>query len=412
LNAFHHQGTTHFEVVSEITDILETKKRMGEEVVQFCMRDDAKRYGETFQNNNFDQGNCPREDWLPSLAAIDQPGHKVLLTIGTDTGADIAAFMNVFLPKTGITPDAWFRSLRSHLKDPATQSLCGECNACKKTFAISPSLKNIDNQITIIATDIHCDNLRIIQENLFSFPSVQANAFNVSFYSICAGFGYSSGWARNSAGYLSAQRCSFGDHSCDVQKTEHLAHDSADLITLPALSIDFLMEMYLKDVTARLKKSSSEYSSYRRLYHFYYNDSAARPYQPLVDLLMINGNGRDMQILEQSEGLLRGRSVRAVVFRHHGGLEGTKRLLEQFGYACYFEGQGRLWRFTGKNCWHATFETGFLGTARVFCVRREDVWFDDVQPFVAPVPRPPPKPLPKTSNSIHSINSHRIPSAR
>ena len=107
---------------------------------------------------------------------------------------------------------------------------------------------------------------------------------------------------------------------------------------------------------------------------------------PYIDILQIDSEGSDALIIRGAKGLLAQQRIRLLRFEYHEVppwntllLKDTIADLHAMQYACYFEGQGRLWPISGT-CWNDRYE--FHQWSNVACFAVRDSWLQAMASFV------------------------------
>jgi hypothetical protein len=333
-----------------------------------------------------DGSGCPREDWLLEMAKDDALSNKLFINVGVNKGYNFAIWMNVFNPKTKVTPMRWYQELhKNHL---TTEKLCGVCEDCKETF--ESNQLSVATHLTMLGIDLNCENLEGIQKALRGIYE-QNDAEHVTTFTSCVG-------VSDHSGSMNMRLCPFGYETCALDRSYKYPTKE---VTVPITTMTDLTEIFLSHIhqhyenpndspfsSTHLNPSSPSFDLMihsHNLSHYFF--ATGKNYHPLIDILMIDTEGNDYLVIKGSTKLLQTRNIRVLIFEYHGfppwnklKLEDLKDELDGYGYDCYFQGIGRLWKITGKNCWSNLYE--FHNWSNVMCVRRDDVWYHSLQRFV------------------------------
>lgn len=317
-----------------------------------------------FTATRLDNSQCPREDWLALMAAADPSSDKILMNVGFNKGYNFAVWMNVFMPWTNVTSAVWLDHICP--KEADRVDCCGVCNDCKAEFpAVSTALR-VQQQLTFIGVELNARNIDKVGTTMSKLLQERApSGVRLFTYRTAVSDG---------PGNLTISSCPFGEEGCSI--TQHMSR-SPGRTSVAMDSIDNLMTRFRSEQPAYLlehhhEKLASTTDSNRKRY--------------LIDLLMIDVEGNDPLALRGCQQLLEQKNIRAVIFEYHfklpwGGIAlGTVSSgLEQQGFDCYFQGQGRLWPITA-GCWSGRYEVHKW--SNVMCLQRGDSWHAAVQPLV------------------------------
>jgi hypothetical protein len=391
---FLASGHSHKENVTHGFHLKHTsaKQLPKDEILQrspSCPSDEGAVIAKRFIDSKRDWSQCPQEDWLVASANADPYSDKVLINIGVNKGYNLAIWLNIFLPFLNITSDTWYKSLMKVTRSPKGPAKCGICGDCGTVFQnISSELYKLElshqfgsqrsmkhRHVHMIGVDLNCNNVATIQQVLHDLPSLQNSQSFLSIYTACLGLS-------NVTSTIITPGCPFGDETCKIPKDSPTSG-----IELPLTTMDFFLERFLH---TQFTPPSASTSSGINPYRHYFRNSSTKSYHPLVDILMIDTEGFDYLVIQGSLKLLKARSVRMLVFEYHYlepwknfKLEDTKNQLDSYGYDCYFQGQGRLWKITGEGCWHSLYE--FYFWSNVMCILREDIWWKVIQSMIVKV---------------------------
>jgi hypothetical protein len=389
----HHLENDTFQQIS-----LKFPKRLPEDKITLeskeCDAAKAKTFAEQFYHELVrDHSYCPKEDWLTAMASADPDSNKLMMNIGMNKGYNLAVWANVFQPHLQITPRLWYEHLLT--VKPVPEQTCGICDDCNQTFASSPisssnyPLLKSNAKLTLIGADLNCANVEGV-EKVFLDISSKRNTSSVSLFTACAGLS-------NASSSVIITQCPFGYEQCGINVTYEGETLSTKQVEVPITTVDELMKSFLTKILreSQPRKTASDlYSKENNNFrtrsikrYFQISQTKPYPYHPLIDILLIDTEGNDYLVIKGAQKLIQARSIRVIVFEYHFKLpwgemklENAVKEMDEFGYECYFQGFGRLWKLTGRNCWHATYE--FHKWSNVMCVRREDIWFETLQPFV------------------------------
>ena len=328
---------------------------------------------------NRDMSNCPREDWLLAMAETDPFNDKVFVNVGANKGYNLAVWLNNFKPRLSITPMKWHEALMNVNTRRIVD--CGVCKDCEATFTISPeanpTLYSSQSHLTMFAVDLNCENIQLIQQ----IPSILTtlDGTYTSIYTSCAG-------VSDVASRITMTKCPIGHERC------HLSHDTTNSIhitgkvSLPIVTLTELIRIFHEKLQ---HKQGSHH-------HHHLHDHSLTPtttdteYKPFIDILMIDTEGNDYLVLKGAHELFQYHQIRVVIFEYHQLLPWKDQLLEEcikemeyFGFDCYFQGQGRLWKISGEDCWQSNYE--FHDWSNVMCVYKQDIWYETIQSFVMKV---------------------------
>jgi hypothetical protein len=371
-----------------------------------CDFNDTERFATKFVTLGNDNTGCPREDWIEAMAGSDPFSSKVFINIGVNKGYNFAIWLNNFLPFLDVTAKAWHQSLMNFVHSKKQWQTCGVCNDCTTEFHHissklndSASFVKANSHIHMLGVDLNCQNFPVIYNILSSLPTLQNQDF-ASFYTLCAGLSDKP----SSTGRIAP--CQLGEEVCHLGRK---LSDEIPLTTVDELVHEFLFQYFnsseLPPAEHHHRSTDSqtnhllpghnnynfnlsthphyEHDPFRHFFHI----SSTKPYQPIVDILMIDTEGYDYLVVQGARQLLQSRNVRILIFEYHQSgvwrsyqLEDLKNQLFSYGYDCYYQGQGRLWKLTGKHCWSGKYE--FHNWSNVMCVRREDIWYEVIQSMV------------------------------
>jgi hypothetical protein len=387
----HHLQNDSFQQIS----MKFPNKRLPEEKITLeskeCDAAKQKAFAEQFYHELVrDHSYCPKEDWLTAMATADPDSNKLMVNIGMNKGYNLAVWANVFQPHLQITPRVWYEHLLT--VKPIPEQTCGICDDCNQTFASSSSslLLKSNAKLTLLGADLNCANVEGV-EKVFLDISSKRNTSGLSLFTACAGLS-------NATSSVIITQCPFGYEQCGINVTYEGETLSTKQVEVPITTVDELMKSFLTKIlreSQQRKTTSSRYSRENNLFRTraikrYFQSSLTTkpsPYHPLIDILLIDTEGNDYLVLQGTQKLIQTRSIRVIVFEYHWKLpwgeiklENAVKEMDEFGYECYFQGFGRLWKLTGRDCWHQTYE--FYKWSNVMCVRREDIWFETLQQFI------------------------------
>jgi hypothetical protein len=372
-----------------------------------CDVNNTAKFADKFLSLGADNGGCPREDWIEAMAGSDPFSSKVFINIGVNKGYNFAIWLNNFLPFLQITANAWYKSLLKFVQSKKHWQTCGVCSDCGTEFHHissklndSASFVKANSHIHMLGVDLNCQNFPVIHNILGSLPTLQNQDF-ASFYTLCAGLSDKP----TSKGNISP--CQLGEEVCHLGRK---LSAEIPLTTVDELVHEFLFQHFNNSQLPPAQhhhhqSPDSQLETHHSLtgpYNFnlsthphfehdpfrhYFHISSTKPYQPLVDILMIDTEGYDYLVIQGARQLLQSRNVRILIFEYHQSgvwrnylLEDLKNQLLSYGYDCYYQGQGRLWKISGKGCWSERYE--FHNWSNVMCVRREDIWYEVIQSMV------------------------------
>lgn len=431
--ATRREALRHYPIL-DTTEVFDASKVSRKKVLppflpgSTCVPADAKRLSTAFMVSGYDKSNCPKEDWLPAMALTDTPGRKILVNIGVNKGYNLAIWMNLFTPWNQIDAKLWQKELL--IEQPLLGSdACGVCDDCKTSFDIN-TLKEIEAarihrnpRLTLLAVDLNSKNLNSIYHIL---QRIETNALNhhdlhsVSVYNFHAA-------VSNRESVITIPNCYLGNEACSIgaSVSNRIAKGTVEVNTI---SVDRLLEEFTteyrkhsdqrakggkvkgreereEEVSERRRlvatpslrkgslsegKSRSQAASFRQIHR---NSSLILPKEnlptfvggPRIDLLMIDIEGYDALALQGSINQLSTRNVRCLIFEYHSfspwdsiPLGPIIDSLDSYGYDCYFQGAGRLWKLSG--CYTTDYE--FHQWSNIMCIVRGDVWHGVIQPFV------------------------------
>jgi hypothetical protein len=345
----------------------------------------AKEIANNFERFKQDNSRCPIEDWLVAMSKVDS-SPKFFVNVGVNRGYNIALWMNVFQPQLQYRTMNWYDEIKHYVKGDAPY-LCGACADCKQNYPFFQPLQS--EHLTILGVDLNCWNVEAI-DSMMQRVNDQINTKDLTLFTTCAGIS-------NDTYPLTMTKCWFGWETCGISSE---ISDEKEIVTTPIITFTDLMHSFLVHVIQNHYQKNKEFLQspfnadhpfYHKLIRPFFHASETKPYHPLIDVLMIDTEGNDYSVLKGSHLLLKARSIRVVIFEYHNyspwkyqRLEDAKNEMDIYGYDCYFQGRARLWKITGVNCWSNEYEFHFW--SNVMCVRREDIWYEALQPFVVTRP--------------------------
>lgn len=388
-----------------------------------CSANNNENIANKFKSLKQDTSNCPTEPWFLAMANDDPLSKKTLINIGANKGYNIAFWMDSFIPSMALTPHNWYVELQKLYPNLRTGvcTPCGCCDDCQAKFDHSyhkyPSLYDLSRSthLDIIVADLNCDNIKLIKDVFLGLSNSSFPRLNdqVSVFSLCAGLS-------DKTGEITLPRCVASSEVCGLKsKDNNFGRKDIvgkETVTVPLVTVD---EMVLNYLLSKVKTyvhgnySLEEFQNHQQLLHrlqsalqdernpsaqqilhqtiahvqYFYKISTTKAYRPLIDFLIIDTEGFDYLVIQGGKQLFESRSLRAFIFEYHElppwdqyKLGDLQQQLDGYGYECFIEGQSRLWPITGKTCWHENYE--FHRWSNVFCVRREDIWYRTIQPFV------------------------------
>jgi hypothetical protein len=338
-----------------------------------CKNETAHDIAALFLKWDLDGSSCPKEDWLVAMSKADT-SPKLIINIGVNKGYNLALWMNIFQSQLRFTTKDWRNEIVSYVGHNG--DFCGACKDCEAHYPfdqVAPS-----DHLTMLALDLNCGNLEGI-DSMFQTISKKVNTENVTLFTSCSG-------ASNENYNLSMRKCSYGWEVCGISSARsHLK----ETVTVPVVTVNELMKSFLNYLIEDHPgdRRSHHHNYFHKLVQTYFHSSENKTYHPLIDLLLVDTEGNDYLVLKGSIPLLKSGAIRVVIFEYHRylpwsklKLEDAKNDMDSYGYDCYFQGSGRLWKITGENCWVNIYE--FHHWSNIMCVRREDIWYQTLQPFV------------------------------
>jgi hypothetical protein len=254
----------------------------------------------------------------------------VFVDIGFNKGYNYASWMAAFNPELGITPKAWYESIKK-TNIPLEQP-CGACDDCGANKIYQPTSaldKNTRFKSVMLGIDLNLENIDLIRA-IISNLNVNTSDLEMHVYLNLTRSG-----ASLSDGFIHSDlQCQGGKEQCSLT---NLKVSSSG--TVPVTTLDSLFESYITT---------------KQIYPRFVG--AQVKYRPFVDVLMMDTEGSDAEVLSQATRILSERMVRLVVFEYHGACPWPKtplikviNLFRVHNYACYFPGQEkRMWRITGN----------------------------------------------------------------
>ena len=288
-----------------------------------------------FVQQNLDHSNCPTENWLLEFRSWRPSTKKVLINIGCDTGYNFALWTSIWAPWTQVNPISWYQTLAS-----VGYSNCGYCNNCLKLLPNSTIIAKMPNEMIMIGSKAKNNNLVEKVISIINSRLEKSQKLNIQLIDI--GVMYNSQLS-------TIPSCGLSNHSKIV---DNIFQDIFNSNTIQYTANNNNNNAFGDDNSNKKNKNDDNNNNplldHSIVHRFPWKVS-------YVDILAINTKGSDPLVLASAMKTLKQNRIRMLMFEYHpDGAWGKTSLyhwvsvLRSISYVCYFAGNRRLWRLTGR----------------------------------------------------------------
>lgn len=324
---------------------------------------------------NYDSSHCFDKNIFIDFRNIELHKPINIIHIGINKGLNIAMWMNMWAPHSGVNSEIWWNVSRQYFN----VSDCGVCYDCQ--FQISRFSKQIPNRhVTVIGVDLNNENIKFVDNVI---KQIKQNSSTQSFQNVTVRTILAV--VSDSNGEAWVEKCIIGDEHCRViSQRDASKKGKNEMYRIPQIRVDDLVKDLEHHGALKLSTNynyiSTSTSSNKVILGIKKNSStnSSPRYRAMIDILQITMKGQEASILEGAIGTLLSGQVRMLIMDYHNTCPIPKMVFEsmihrfnrEVKYDCYFIGQMRLWKITG--CWHPLWEARIR--SNIMCLLRGDSW--------------------------------------